>query len=61
MALGKPSDTLVLEDLIMRYDLEELQAMADRAIDKCRDRDSKSTSWHFTYTREAIQNYVMSE
>ena len=51
LALGKPSDTLILEDLIMRYDVAELKEMAERAIEKCKDRQEQSTSWHYSYTR----------
>jgi hypothetical protein len=40
IALGKPSDTVVLEDLIMRYSVEELQGIANRAIEKTRNRRS---------------------
>jgi hypothetical protein len=60
IALGKPSDTVVLEDLIMRYSVEELQGIANRAIEKTRNRRSTEREWQLSYTREAIRNYVMS-
>ena len=34
IVFGKPSDTLVFQDLIMRYSTQELQGIADRAIQK---------------------------
>jgi hypothetical protein len=49
--LGKPSDTVVLEDLIMRYSVKELKDIAERAILKAKERQADETAWRLSYTR----------
>lgn len=61
IAFGKPSDSLVFEDLIIRFSVEELKGITERAISKVMERQSDSVDWRMSYTRQAIQNYVMSE
>ncbi len=36
MVLGKPSDTLVFEDLIMRFSVKELTEIVERTVEKAR-------------------------
>jgi hypothetical protein len=59
--LGKPSDTLVFEDIIMRYSSKELGEMAQRAVEHLKKSQGEETSWRESHTLEAIQNYMMSE
>ena len=61
IVLGKPSDNLVFEDLIMRYSLQQLQEVVQRAAERVRAAQGEEVAWRESYTLEAIQNYVMSE
>jgi hypothetical protein len=59
--LGKPSDELVFEDIIMRHSLKDLGDIVERAVEKVKEKQRDETDWRESYTLEAIQNYVMSE
>lgn len=61
MVLGKPSDTLVFEDLIMRFSVKELTEIVERTVEKAREKHIDSTFWQESYTLDAIQNYAMSD
>ena len=37
IVLGKPSDNLVFEDIIMRYSLQQLQEIVQRAAEKVKN------------------------
>lgn len=45
IVLGRPSEALVFEDLIMRYSVEDLAGVVRRAAEKAKKRQSEEIGW----------------
>jgi hypothetical protein len=61
VVFAKPSDTLVFEDLILRWSVEDLRSLLERAAEWAMRREGESDCWRLSFTREAIRHYVMTQ